>query len=269
MQAVSGLPAQSGTTLSALGHLLSHRAAWHTAAVMQPYFFPYGGYFALIRSVDVFVLDDLAQYTPKRWMNRNRILRPGAQTAAEGWQYLTLPVQHCPSGTPLCKVPLAEQPWRQTMQGRLSVYARMPCFDDGMRIFSLWADAVESLSAPTLADVNALGLQLVCNAFGLDTSLVRLSQLLPYLDGYRPPYPKGQNALAVCRALGQVREYRNLPGGAAFYPRQPYRDAGIRLVFQRWAGLPEGEPALSVLHLLMLHTPEEIDRLLQPVQLFE
>lgn len=248
--------------------LLVGGASWRTAAVMQPYFFPYGGYFALIRSVDVFVLDDLAQYTPKRWMNRNRIIRPGQRCGKEEWQYLTLPVQHCPVSTPIGKVPLAVQPWCRAMQGRLTAYARAPFYNETMRIFAAWADGVEQLSAPTLADVNTLGLQLVCNALGLTTPLVRLSALAPHFAGYRPPYPKGQNALAVCRALGGVTEYRNLPGGAVFYPRQPYRDAGIRLRFQQWTG-QQHEPPLSVLHLLMTLPYEQIDRLLCQIRLSE
>ena len=41
---------------------------------MQPYFFPYIGYFQLINSVDEFVIYDNIQYSKKGWINRNRIL---------------------------------------------------------------------------------------------------------------------------------------------------------------------------------------------------
>ena len=44
------------------------------AAVMQPYFFPYLGYFQLIDSVDHFVFFDNIQYQRKSWMGRNRLL---------------------------------------------------------------------------------------------------------------------------------------------------------------------------------------------------
>ena len=46
-------------------------------AIMQPYFFPYIGYFQLIKSVDEFVIYDNIQYTKKGWINRNRILVNG------------------------------------------------------------------------------------------------------------------------------------------------------------------------------------------------
>ena len=45
---------------------------------MQPYFFPYIGYFQLIGSVNLFVIHDNIKYTKKGWINRNRFLRNGA-----------------------------------------------------------------------------------------------------------------------------------------------------------------------------------------------
>ena len=58
-----------------------------TLAIMQPYFFPYWGHFCLIASTQAWVVFDTPQYTPRSWMNRNRILH-----AREGWQYLTVPL---------------------------------------------------------------------------------------------------------------------------------------------------------------------------------
>ena len=42
-------------------------------AIMQPYLFPYIGYFQLINSVDKFVVLDDVQYMKGGWINRNRI----------------------------------------------------------------------------------------------------------------------------------------------------------------------------------------------------
>lgn len=55
--------------------------------VMQPYFFPYIGYFQLINKVDEFVIYDNIQYTKKGWINRNRILMKGSDS------YITLPLK--------------------------------------------------------------------------------------------------------------------------------------------------------------------------------
>lgn len=46
-------------------------------AIMQPYVFPYIGYFQLINAVDKFVLYDDVNFINKGWINRNRILLNG------------------------------------------------------------------------------------------------------------------------------------------------------------------------------------------------
>ena len=56
-------------------------------ALMQPYFFPYIGYFQLIAAVDVFVVYDDVQFIKNGWINRNRILLNNAAS------WITLPVE--------------------------------------------------------------------------------------------------------------------------------------------------------------------------------
>lgn len=43
-------------------------------SIMQPYLFPYIGYFQLINAVDKFVILDDVTFIKKGWINRNRIL---------------------------------------------------------------------------------------------------------------------------------------------------------------------------------------------------
>ena len=48
-------------------------------AIMQPYFFPYIGYFQLIDSADIFVFYDDVNYIKRGWINRNRLLVNGKE----------------------------------------------------------------------------------------------------------------------------------------------------------------------------------------------
>jgi hypothetical protein len=57
--------------------------------IMQPYFFPHLGHFALIDRSDTWVVFDVTQYTPKTWMNRNRVLHP-----AGSWNWVTVPLMN-------------------------------------------------------------------------------------------------------------------------------------------------------------------------------
>jgi hypothetical protein len=56
-------------------------------AVMQPYFFPYLGYWQLIDTVDYFVIFDDVNYIKRGWINKNRILHNG------NIESITLPIQ--------------------------------------------------------------------------------------------------------------------------------------------------------------------------------
>src|ERR1700732_1311529 len=57
--------------------------------IMQPYFFPYLGHFALVAAVDEWIVFDITQYTRKSWINRNRVFHPGG-----GWQYISIPLRN-------------------------------------------------------------------------------------------------------------------------------------------------------------------------------
>jgi hypothetical protein len=48
-------------------------------AIMQPYFFPYLGYFSLIKHTDLFILFDTPQFIRHGWIERNRILKPDGE----------------------------------------------------------------------------------------------------------------------------------------------------------------------------------------------
>lgn len=55
-------------------------------AIMQPYLFPYLGYYQLMSSVDKFIIYDDVSYIKNGWINRNRILVNGNA------HYFTVPV---------------------------------------------------------------------------------------------------------------------------------------------------------------------------------
>ncbi len=54
--------------------------------ILQPYLFPYIGYFQLVRTVDAVVIYDDAQWMKGGWINRNRYLVEGSH------RFFTLPV---------------------------------------------------------------------------------------------------------------------------------------------------------------------------------
>src|SRR5271170_6198121 len=92
-------------------------------AIMQPYIFPYLGYFQLLAAVDSFVLYDNIQYTKKGWINRNRMLENGQATL------FTLPLASGSDYLDIRERDLASDYAPQTLLARFTgAYRRAPYF---------------------------------------------------------------------------------------------------------------------------------------------
>src|SRR5688572_18113469 len=80
-------------------------------AIMQPYFFPYLGYFQLIYASDKFVFYDDVNYIKSGWINRNRLLLNGEA------KYFTVPLSGASSYSKISRVGINQQnpKWRSNM----------------------------------------------------------------------------------------------------------------------------------------------------------
>jgi hypothetical protein len=162
-------------------------------AGMQPYFFPYLGYWQLIAAVDCFVLFDEAQYIKQGWVNRNRILKPGG-----GWQYIVVPVAKHPREAAIRDVRIADDPrWRQRIFNQLAHYRkRAPHFNETMElVHALLPDDDD----PTIGALNVRIVRQLCDALSLRTDIIVSSQ---YPFDYGNVNAKGDWALTHARALG-------------------------------------------------------------------
>src|SRR5579859_6091366 len=94
-------------------------------AIMQPYFFPYIGYFQLINAVDLFIVYDNIKYTKKGWINRNRILSNGKVVP------LSLPVKNDSDSLDIRDRQLAEAFTPSKLVNQISgAYCRAPYFKE-------------------------------------------------------------------------------------------------------------------------------------------
>ena len=99
------------------------------AAIHQPQYLPWLGYFDKMLKADVFCYLDTVQFEKNDWQNRNRI-----RTAA-GWQWLTVPVGYRYPQT-IAEVPVAAGAWaRRHLQALRSSYGRAPYFGRYIPLF--------------------------------------------------------------------------------------------------------------------------------------
>lgn len=223
-------------------------------ALMQPYFFPYLGYFRLIARVDRWIAFDTAQYTPQSWMNRNRII-----AAETGWRFLTVPVKRAPQATPINEVRLADPKHLQSMVlGMLSPYrGHAPHY---MAVRDVVAAGIASAKSDRLADLNMATLKAVCDFMGVRFDAERLSEMdLGMATVTRP----GDWALQVALAIG-ADSYLNAPGGTALFSQPDWDAKGIKLEFCEVSHLAYDcgrypfVPNLSIIDVLMWNSRERI-----------
>lgn len=235
-------------------------------AVMQPYFFPYLGYFALIDQVDDWVFFDTAQYIRRGWIHRNRVL----STSTEGWAYVGVPVRRQRRSARICDVLAVEDPaWKTDLVRKLEFYrVRRAPFYEPVRA---WLLEVLDEDFTGISDWAIHSVECTCELLGLALGTEIFSRW-PGQDWKAPAADEW--GLAITRHLGGT-EYVNLPGGRAFFDPAKYREVGIELRFLETTGLqyPQGSTSpvenLSVIDALMWLEPERVRDLLRSVRLVE
>jgi hypothetical protein len=221
-------------------------------AIMQPYLFPYIGYFQLIRAVDTFVVYDDVQFIKGGWINRNYIL--GAQDR----QLITLPLVGASPNKLINQVQVGPQRGKLLATLR-HAYARAPQFAS---VYPL-VEGILTHPEDNLARFVDNGLRQVCAYLGLRPQW-RVSSSLGKDNDLR-----GQDkVLAICRELGATH-YINVPGGRALYDREAFAKEGLQLSFIQPLPAPYRQfsaaftPNLSILDVMMFNAPQECSRLLE------
>lgn len=221
--------------------------------IMQPYFFPYIGYFELIYQSDYWVVFDTAQYIRHGWVNRNRILHP-----KHGWQYIVVPVQGHVQKTPIKDIRIVEgTAWRERIIGQLQHYKkRAPFFGVTIEIIRQCLDCAEK----SLSRLNVACLEAVCSYLGIPFQYSYFSEMNLSLGPVEGP---GDWALRIAQAL-QATEYINPPGGVGLFDRSKFENAGIRLTIQQPVDFVYEcngytfEPNLSIIDVMMWNSPDTI-----------
>jgi WbqC-like protein family len=208
-------------------------------AVMQPYFFPYAGYFRLFASVDEFVIFDCVQFPRRGRVHRTEVPGPSGKI-----EWLTLP--------------LAVQP-RHVLIDRLTfATGARASFDQRLKRLT-WVESAKGpaaeqvrafLHAPLSSVIDYLenSVRLVAELLRLNIPIVRSSALKI------SPLVRGQDrVIAIAKALSAAR-YVNAPGGRALYDPQFFQLAGIELSFLT----PYRGPYVHLLQSLMMEQPDDI-----------
>ena len=233
-------------------------------AIMQPYFFPYLGYFDLINRVDRWIIFDTPQYIRHGWVNRNRILHP-----TSGWQYIIVPLKKHHRDTPIYEIQLNRtQDWVGKIINQLEHYSKKAPFHHDT------IDLVKRCLAyeePNLARLNATILREICDVLEIPFDFEYYSEMSLKIGPIQGP---GDWALRISRVL-DAKEYVNAPGGDHLFDPRWFKQEGIKLTIQKYDSFHydtapyEYIPDLSIIDVLMWNSLATVKAYLDDVKATE
>lgn len=231
-------------------------------AIMQPYFFPYLGYFSLIKNTDRFILLDNVQFIRHGWIERNRILKQD-----EGWLYVKVPLVKHQRDTLIKDVQIdTSQDWQSKIMAQLQTYKKIA---PNYTIVNDLVSGVINKNFDNIVDLNQATTEVVCEYLGIKRDIEVFSKTGIKIDEPKSP---DEWALNICKSIEGASEYWNSPGGQEFFDTSKYSEAGIKIYFQKVAleeynQKREFESGLSILDVMMFNSPEEINKMLDNYEL--
>ncbi|WP_350594486.1 MULTISPECIES: WbqC family protein [unclassified Pseudoalteromonas] len=221
-------------------------------AVMQPYLFPYLGYYQLVNAVDTFIFYDDVTYIKNGYINRNNILVNGQA------QRFTVPVPGASSNI-LIKDLNFDPNVKKTLKTISQGYAKAPYFNDVYPI-------IEKILTSTERQVHTLCANSITSVFsylGINKQFKFSSEL-----EYNRDLPAADKLIAMAGLLNS-KHYINSPGGKNLYSKEYFADKGVNLSFieMRSVNYQQGKsefvPYLSIIDVLMWNSKEQVKALLR------
>ena len=235
-------------------------------AIMQPYFFPYIGYWQMLAMADVFVVYDDGLFRKEGWINRNRILG----TDGVSPQLITLPVHDKSCNRRINETKIGRDARYPKLISKLirsleMRYGKAPYFRPAMDVLRPLIECEEE----GLSDYLTAGLRGVMDYLGLETRLMLSSEVDK--SGLTGVVDKVER---ICKTVG-ITDYVNACGGEELYDRDDFRSRGLSLSFiRRNADIAYRQfgngfvPDLSIIDVMMFNSPAEIAGLLTRYSLF-
>lgn len=222
-------------------------------AIMQPYFFPYIGYFQLIGSVDMFIVYDNIKYTKKGWINRNRLLQNGKDAT------FSIPLKNDSDFLDISDRGLAPDFNRNKLLNKIKgAYQRAPYFKE---VFPMIEQIIRH-DDPNLFHYLRNSIVSTCEYLGVKTEIAISSNM--NIDHSLKNQDK---VLAICGAVG-ASVYINAIGGMDLYDRDDFMSRGVELRFIKskpceYMQFGDGfVPWLSIIDVMMFNSVDAISKTL-------
>ena len=225
-------------------------------AIMQPYLFPYIGYFQLLGAVDKFIYYDDVKFIKQGWINRNSILVAGAKHT------FSVPIRNVSSFANIKDTNVDDGQYSiwcvKFMKTLEQNYRKAPQFSPTLELVR----NVLSPNPPTIAAIAISSIEAVANYLGMESK--RFTSSTTYSNSELKAVDR---VLDIC-AREQATEYYNAIGGTEIYDKDVFaqKDITLKFVKSREIRYSQGGgpfvPWLSMIDVLMYNDRDSVRALL-------
>lgn len=223
---------------------------------MQPYVFPYIGYFHLIDASETIVFYDDVNFIKRGWINRNRILINGSDFL------FTIPVAKASQNKLINETIAAfDSDAKNKLYSQIEgAYKKAPNFTV---VFEMIQN-VFNQHYHNIADMAIFSIVSVYNYLGVEINWLKSSECSPNTKSME----KADRLIEITKELG-FGEYVNLIGGKDLYEKDYFKTKGIDLSFVQSGKVEYTQfkndfiPGLSIIDVLMFCEKEDVKRFLK------
>jgi hypothetical protein len=228
-------------------------------AIMQPYLFPYIGYFQLINAADKFAIYSHVQYIKKGWINRNKILvnnheklfsfsiRRGSYTDTIKQTYFS---------------PNVKTEFSKFLIMLHFSYKKAPFFYETYNLIE------EILNYDDLNVSNFIlnSLRKMCGYLNIQTPILELDSI------ENASLDRSERVIILCNLM-ESKHYINSIGGVELYDKTFFKDNGIILNFIKTRSVEYNQfgnifvPNLSIIDIMMFNSIDRIHEMLNNFEL--
>lgn len=223
-----------------------------SVAIMQPYIFPYVGYFQLVNAVDIFVFYDDVNFINGGWINRNRIL------VNNQINYLTVRLKDASQNKLINEILLINNK-NKLLKTIQMAYRKAPFYSHAWPViehcFDFETDYISELAIFSVKEISQY--------LGLNTNFKISSK--DYFDTKK--FDRVGRLIEICKR-NNANFYINAVGGQDLYKKEDFRYNGIELFFMK-THFDEYKqfnnvfnPALSIIDIMMFNSKEQIQKMI-------
>lgn len=219
-------------------------------AIMQPYLFPYLGYFQLLNSVDKFIIHDDVQWIKGGWINRNRIL------LNDHAEMLTLSVKKRSNFDKINEYEIFPEPKNKIkfVNKVKAAYSKSPYFNE---VFSL-INEIFAYEEMNLVKFIKFSIEQIKKYIMIKTPMIFSSEMMK-----NNALTSQDRVIEICRLSG-ADTYINPVGGVSLYDKTIFKHNNIKLLFLKTKTIKYRQFAndfvsdLSLIDVLMFNSKNEI-----------